>query len=1001
MKGKKNLLSSTLQKSIAIFACLSAISISLAQEKPVRVQQYWPEGEEIVCVNGQNRYTRALYGSHSLYRLETSDRPVFATYDRTHNKNVRFWINTGATRVPLDSTDYCKATYKGGVRSYILRDHRWGNATITLTAIASIHSETSLWRVQAQGLDSSAKLFYAVAPTKKKRMQREGDLGIEPRESYDADPDTTPVTGATTMDACLILHNGENNMKCVTGKQGQTLFHNEMADVDSLLGGLKFITPDPYLNVLGRNLLAAVDGMWDGETWQHGCIGWRMPLPGWRAAYAGDAVGWGNRAITHFNAYAKSQVTDVPPVYPHPQQDPDNNLARAARKWGTPMYSNGYICRSPGNNHVMNHYDMNLCYIDELLWHFAYDADTAYMRKMWPVIKLSLEWEKRNWDPDGDHLYDAYCCIWASDALWYSGGAVTHSSAYNYRANRQAARIAEILGDKSAAHNYNKEADEILKAMNRTLWMEKEGHWAECKDLMGLKRIHPSAALWTIYTPIDCGATSPLQAWRATEYVERCIPRIPLRFKQPRSEMPAVTEPLYTLSTTNWLPYDWSTNNVAHEEVMNMAMAFFEAGRNQAGYQLMKADVMDGMYLGQSPGNFGQISYYDKARAEAYRDFADNIGVTARTLINGLFGIRPDALYGRCIIQPGFPESWDSAHFESPYLSYTYRKGADGRRIVKVRQHFKKPQTIVLRWSLGEGKYAEAVGNKDSVQTLVVRFSEDQLVRETEIRQTHQEIDLEKAGLMPDKAASTRMKTVEMPYNARVDKVFEQRYLSPRPPYTSLQIPVQGIGQWCQPKRTVALNDSGFRAKILNGQFTTSLGVSFASPKEGNNVFYTSLFDNYPDSLTLPLKGKARRAWLLLAGTTNNMQSRIDNALVTVTYQDGSVDSLRLSNPINWCPIEQDYYLDGLAFTAAKVKPYRVHLGSGSVSRNLSDTLRLNGITGHVKGNSDSAEPNLIPDGAAEILAFKLRPDKRLRSLTLRTLSNEIVVGLMGVTLER
>ena len=42
--------------------------------------------------------------------------------------------------------------------------------------------------------------------------------------------------------------------------------------------------------------------------------------------------------------------------------------------------------------------------------------------------------EKRNFDADDDGLYDAYAAIWASDALQYSGGGVTHSSAYNYRA---------------------------------------------------------------------------------------------------------------------------------------------------------------------------------------------------------------------------------------------------------------------------------------------------------------------------------------------------------------------------------------------------------------------------------------------------------------------------------------------------------------------------------------------------------------------------------------
>lgn len=41
-----------------------------------RTLQYRPDGDEFVCVNGKNRYTRALYGSHSPFRVETSDRPV-------------------------------------------------------------------------------------------------------------------------------------------------------------------------------------------------------------------------------------------------------------------------------------------------------------------------------------------------------------------------------------------------------------------------------------------------------------------------------------------------------------------------------------------------------------------------------------------------------------------------------------------------------------------------------------------------------------------------------------------------------------------------------------------------------------------------------------------------------------------------------------------------------------------------------------------------------------
>jgi hypothetical protein len=49
--------------------------------------------------------------------------------------------------------------------------------------------------------------------------------------------------------------------------------------------------------------------------------------------------------------------------------------------------------------------------------------------------------------------------------------------------------------------------------------------------------------------------------------------------------------------------------------------------------------------------------------------------------------------------------------------------------------------------------------------------------------------------------------------------------------------------------------------------------------------------------------------------------------------------------------------------------------------------------------NPDSAEPRFIKDGAAEILQMPLNAQKKLRSFTLRTLSNDVVVGVMAISL--
>jgi hypothetical protein len=120
------------------------------------------------------------------------------------------------------------------------------------------------------------------------------------------------------------------------------------------------------------------------------------------------------------------------------------------------------------------------------------------------------------------------------------------------------------------------------------------------------------------------------------------------------------------------------------------------------------------------------------------------------------------------------------------------------------------------------------------------------------------------------------------------------------------------------------------------------------------------------------------------------MQSRIDNGLVVATYRDGTTDTLRLRNPDNWCPIEQDYFVDGLAFQTLEPRPYRVCLGTGTVSRDLGTALGIKGVYGRE-----------IPGGAAQMLRMPLNSRKKLKSLTVRTLSNDVVIGLMAVTLQQ
>lgn len=1012
----------------AIFLACCALSGSSTQgasfregdTSAVRRYNYYPEDRELVCRDGANRYTRALYGTHGAFRLETSDRPVFASFQRGACRNIRFYAVLDGEEIPLDSTFFsCTSRYLGGRRRYSLSH---GTLRIDITSLASMRSdEGALWHVTAS--PESVCFRVLLCEARGSKFQRNGDLGIDDLTLFDAAPGRKPLSTAEWCGEGYVVLKG-NSLLTASGRSSSLFaeeernFHDEEAFRDSVMSRVEINTPDPIFNTLGSILVAAADGLWDGKTWQHGCIGWRTPLAGWRGCYIGDAVGWLDRSYTHYKAYAASQVTDVAVVYPHPRQDSLQNMARAEKRWGTPMYSTGYICRYPERKDVMHHYDMNLNYIDGLLWHLSYDASEEKLREFWPVLTRHLEWEKKNFDPDGDFLYDAYCCIWASDALYYNGGAVTHSSAYNYRANRLAARIAEILGHDATP--YLAEAEGILNAMNKRLWLPSRGHWAEYVDIMGRRRAHESAALWSVYTPIDCGACSTEQAYRATRYVDRAIPHIPIVIEGDDFDG-------FTLSTTDWMPYAWSTNNVAHEEVANMALAYFQAGRKEVGFRLLKSDLMDEMLLGKSPGNFGQISFYDRERKEAYRDFGDNIGITGRAIVNGLFGISPDALNGKCIIKPCFPEEWHEASIRTPYLTYSYKR--QGRKeIYHIEQHFPQRLKISVRSSLGKGMFADTEGTDSLQQTIIVdredvaspcRYEDDCQSWQEECSawraETHTEEYLRRMGLddiTPESTDRHVLTDLTASYNSCVTDIFRNKYLSPRPPYTTLQIPVQGIGEWCHPATTSEIDDSGLRESATPvsetsslGVYDTNRGVSFLIPISGSNVVFSSLWDNYPDEVVIPVRetNQYAAAYLMMIGTTNNMQSRIDNALVIAHYADGSCDTLRLVNPVNWPTLTEEYVFDDGSFWSAPRKPWRFRLDNGAVARdiNRSDILppEARGFGNRKAIGADNRYA--VHHGAGVILKMLLDPRKILTSFRVVTLSNDIVVGVMGITLEK
>lgn len=730
---------------------------------------YVPDGEGFLLKNGTQKFNRALYGTNTAFRVETGDVPEFAMYMPGMGGNFKLGLIKNNKSKWLTEADEIETRYTTGKMSYKIHDELLQDQSLEIEIMALANSEGFILKVSGV-LPDQTDLIWAFGGVSGKRFSRNGDIGADPEtvfymlpeytrhNYYDIEEDQQRFTVDYGWDSkekittkrligsfpkgevkLASVHQLETPVELFNSKADSLLVltgrveslkadgiywkienpeSTENTDSDGLVeefikaeeklktyeGRVNLKTPDPYLNKLGEALAYAGDAIWEAPAYLHGAVAWRMHLNAWRGASVANPLGWHDRAESHFESYGNAQVIDPPsrPVV----ADTVLNLARQKEEIGNAMFSRGYICRHPNRNDVAHHYDMNLIFISQLLQHFDWTGDKVFLKKMWPVIKRHLEWEKRNFDSDGNGLYDAYAAIWASDGLQYNGGGVTYTSAYNYAANKKAAEIAELLGENSEP--YIEEAARIYEAVQQELWLPEKGHYAEYKDLMGKQLLHETPGVWTIYHAMDEGLPDDFQAHSMLNYVSTQIPHIPVRAEG------LAKDDLELISTTNWQPYTWSVNNVALAENLHTSLAYWQGNQPEQAYKLWESALIESMYLGAAPGGFEQLSFYDAIRGELYRDFADPVGVAARTLVEGLFGITPKALENKLEITPGFPEDWKEASLEIPNVSLAFQQNG-GTSEYTITSNFSIPMNLSLRLPVSYSKVNSVTINGQDV----------------------------------------------------------------------------------------------------------------------------------------------------------------------------------------------------------------------------------------------------------------------------------------------
>jgi hypothetical protein len=160
------------------------------------------------------------------------------------------------------------------------------------------------------------------------------------------------------------------------------------------------------------------------------------------------------------------------------------------------------------------------------------------------------------------------------------------------------------------------------------------------------------------------------------------------------------------------------------------------------------------------------------------------------------------------------------------------------------------------------------------------------------------------------------------------------------------------------------------KTPMIQGEhLVTPQRARFLKPEPGKNIAFTSLWDNWPDSISVPVQAKGDSIWLLVGGSTTPMQSKIANAVIRFKYADGVEETLDLVPPRNFWSLcgfgRVDYNYERDGFSLPKTPPAQVQLGTNC---------------------------------RAMVYGWKLRPGIELKELSLETLSLDVVIGLMGLS---
>ena len=876
-----------------------------------------------------------------------------------------------------------------------------------------------------------------------------GELRLADASAWD-EPAKLPLTPAGGLPlACgvLELHGAQPTFWALEALAGKELtspacddpaaaYARGIGRVSAVARQVVVQTPEPRLDAAMAAACYAVDSTFYPPVYVHGAMAWNIPFPGWRTLYGPTACGWHDNVKTQARYYIASQNRETTARAP---------LATAFRRLcvqakESRYHGRGRITQDAGP------YNFQTQFFDQLIHAWRWTGDPEMEALLREALPLHMEWVQDCFDPDNDGLYESYINTWPTDSVWYNGGGSAEETSYAYAGYLALADLATRAGDRPAAMRHAAQAAKIRAALVDQLWLPKKGYVAQYKDQGGLQRVHDDSWLGAIFLPIETGLLDVHQAVQALHYTEWGLERVTMPFGGSRCWM------------SNWVPSTWSVREMYPGDNYALALACFRSGLAADGWDLLRGNFLESMYYGVVPGGL--------ACSNAGTDFSDVSSMFCRTVVEGLFGYRPDYPNGLVRLAPQFPADWQHAAITTPDVRIEFDGGpnvqhwsvdlthaarlaldlplrarkisgvevngqattwtvapgfgatvvrievAAGRKadvVVKFEPADAKPIVTLLTTEVGKPIFlatgADPIRELADPQGVLTdpRPANGLVTAITAANPGHHLLQAEvQVGDLPQwrlfklrvddprgAAAEAARRVDRIPpdatwapcdmsarLNADVRTIFQQQYLTPRPATSSVRLGSDGYSPWTFAYwnlKVPAIDLTKVPGMLdKEGLLRTPQGVPFAWPAAERNIAFVSQWDNWPRAVSVPVGQSGSAVWFLVCGSTNPMQCRIANARLRMIYADGATDDLELVPPHNFwslCPLgtgDYDYARDRFALPASP--PATVQLG----------------------GNC-----------RAILLNARLRPGVELKQVTLEALSQEVVIGLMGVTLMR